>query len=124
MCGAAGGDPAPFDEVDPSGTRLHADVAATAENRFHLTADGFDAHGTADGDGFAVNDADGVRAGVIGAGGRFCEEGGGKDRNGSGWKCRAAQDAKRVVDSRQERYSQAPGQKVSPILYVGCSSDA
>jgi hypothetical protein len=28
------------------------------------------------------------------------------------------------VNSRQERYSRALGQKVSPILYVGCSSDA
>ncbi len=84
MCGAAGGDPATFDEVDPRGTRLYANVAAAAENRFHLAVDGFDAHGAADGDGFAVNDADGVCAGVVGAGRGGGEERGAKHGNGSG----------------------------------------
>src|SRR6267142_2680046 len=55
MRGAAGGDPAAFDKFNPRGTRLHANVAAAAENRFHLPVDGFDAHGAANGDGFAVN---------------------------------------------------------------------
>jgi hypothetical protein len=90
MCGSAGGDPAPFDEVDPSGTRLHANVAAAAKNRFHLTVDGFDAHGAADSDGFSVNDPNCVCAGVFGTRGGCCEEGGEKDRNGSGRKCGAA----------------------------------
>src|SRR6266850_3243162 len=121
MSGAAGGDPAAFDEVDPRGARLHANVATAAENRFHLALDGFDAHGAADGYGFAVNDADGVCAGVVGTrgggGGGGGEERGGKHCDGSEGQRSAAQEANRVVESRHQRYSRDCGRK-SRLYYT------
>jgi hypothetical protein len=122
MSRATGGDPAAFYEVDPRRTRLHSDVAAAAKNRPHLAVDSFDVHGAANGDRFTVNDTDGVCAGLIGT--RGSEEHGAKHRTSNGRQRSAAQEANRVVESRHQRYSQALRQKVSPILYVGCSADA
>jgi hypothetical protein len=68
MSGAANGDLAAFDEVDASGAGFDAHVAAAAQDGLRLAVHNFEAHGSGDGDGLAVDDANGVRSRFIGAG--------------------------------------------------------
>jgi hypothetical protein len=58
-------DLAAFDEVDSRRARFDAHVAAAAQNGFRLAVNYFDAHRAAYGNGFAVDEANGVCSGLI-----------------------------------------------------------
>jgi hypothetical protein len=68
MRGAANADLAAFDEVDASGAGFNAHVTAAAQDGLRLAVDNFEAHRSGDGNGFAVDDADGIGRWFIGAG--------------------------------------------------------
>ena len=57
---AANADLAALDKIDARVAGLHPHVAAVVQDGFHLPVHDFHAHRSGDGDGFAVDDADGV----------------------------------------------------------------
>ena len=74
----ANADLAAFHKIDACGAGFDAHVSAASQDGFRLAVDDLDAHRSVDGDGFAVDDAHGVRRRFIGTrGGR------GEQRRGS-----------------------------------------
>ena len=77
MRGTADADVSAFDEVDLRLAGLYENVAAAAQNGFHLAMDDIDVHVTLHGDGFSFDGADDVEGRLVGPrGGRH----GGKNR--------------------------------------------
>lgn len=62
---AADGNLTAFDQVDPRSAGFDSDIAAAAQNCFHLPVHHFYAHGAANGDGFALDDANRLRRWLI-----------------------------------------------------------
>ncbi len=54
-----------FHKVDARCARFDAHVTAAAQNGFHLSIESFGAHGSGDGDGFAVDGSYGVGGGLV-----------------------------------------------------------
>jgi len=65
---AADCDLAAFDEVDAGLAGVDADIAAAAQDGSGAALHDFDVHWALDGDGFALDGADGVVGGLVGAG--------------------------------------------------------
>jgi len=76
MGGAANADLAAFDEIDARGAGFDAHITAAAQDGFCLAVDNIEAHRSSDGDGFAVDDADGVGRWFVGASGGCGKQGG------------------------------------------------
>ncbi len=67
MRGTTDGDLTAFHEIDASLARVHADVAAAAQDCFGAALHDFDVHGALHGDGFAVDGADRVIGRLVSA---------------------------------------------------------
>src|SRR5260370_25771892 len=69
MSGAADDDLTAFNEIDACLARIHADVAAAAQDCPGVALHDFDVKGALHGNGFALDGADGVVGGFVGASG-------------------------------------------------------
>ena|SRR5579864_2795305 len=65
MRGTANRNLPAFDKIDVRSAGFHADVAAAAQNSFHLAVNGFHAHGPGHINGIALDRSDGVTWGIV-----------------------------------------------------------